>query len=440
MMVQNFKDRLGLGARRFRRDQRGSAMAMFAVFLMAGVGFAAVAIDGGYLYSLKNKLQTTADAAVLVAVSQLPDTDAARTAAIVMAGKNMAPGEHGAVLADADVLTGSWDAGTRTFTAGGTPLNAVRVATRRSQVNGNAAGLFFARILGFNQVDVETSATATFRSGSDTCVVSLDPSVVDALKVAGNVDVTLSCGIQVNSTHSKAIRLAGGGCLTASNISVAGDHIGACISPAPETGMAPIADPMDYLGPPSYAGCDYPALVEVTTDTTLSPGVYCGGIDIHDIANVEFEPGIYIVDGRGLEITGSGIVEGNGVTFYFPPTVTGIPFHHHRGPGKTVHFAGSANITLTAPDSGDYKDVLIWQDAATPSDLIAVFNGGADLELNGVLYFPNNPLRFAGNGDPGGATSIVARTVDFTGNANFGSNPLTKLFSAGGASGISLVQ
>ena len=50
MMVQNFKDRLGLGARRFRRDQRGSAMAIFAVFIMAGVVFAAVAIDGGYIY------------------------------------------------------------------------------------------------------------------------------------------------------------------------------------------------------------------------------------------------------------------------------------------------------------------------------------------------------------------------------------------------------
>ena len=100
MMVQNFKDRLGLGARRFLRDQGGSAITMFAVFLMAGVGFAAIAIDGGYLYSLKNKLQTTADAAVLVAVSELPDTDVARTAAIVMAGKNMPPGEHGMVLAN----------------------------------------------------------------------------------------------------------------------------------------------------------------------------------------------------------------------------------------------------------------------------------------------------------------------------------------------------
>ncbi len=159
------------------RDERGSAMMLFAFFLMVGAGFAAIAIDGGYLYSLKSRLQTAADAAVLVAVSELPDTDEARTAAIVMAGKNMPTGEHGAVLADADVVTGNWDSGTRTFTAGGTPLNAVRVVTRRSQANGNAAGLFFARALGFNQVDVETTAIAA--------KVTPDPCYTNGI-VAGN--------------------------------------------------------------------------------------------------------------------------------------------------------------------------------------------------------------------------------------------------------------
>jgi len=204
-----------------------------------------------------------------------------------------------------------------------------------------------------------------------------------------------------------------------------------------------MADPLAYLNPPPYApppaGCDHVALVEVTTDTTLDPGVYCGGIRIYKNANVVFNPGTYIVDGRGLEIVGSGIVTGDEVTFYFPPTLTGIPGQGQQ-PDQSVHFAGSGNITLSAPTSGDYEDILFYQDANAPSDIVALFNGGADMELNGVLYFPNNPLRFAGNGDPGGATSIVARTVYITGNANFGSNPETAMFGPGGGSGISLVQ
>ena len=418
------------------RDERGSTVMMFAVFLMAGVGFAAIAIDGGYLYSLKNKLQTTADAAVLVAVSELPDTDVARTAAIVMAGKNMPTGEHGAVLADADVVTGNWDSATRTFTAGGTPLDAVRVVTRRSQVNGNAVGLFFASTLGFNQVDVETAATASSQSGGDACVIALDPSTNDALKVAGNADVTLACGVQVNSTDDRAIRVGGGGaCLTASSIYVTGDTRGNCINPTPDTGMDPIADPMDYLNPPTDNGCDHNALVEVETDTVLDPGVYCGGIAIFGGPIVDFNPGEYIIKGEGLSITGNAIVTGDEVMFYLSPDITGI-----SSTNQTIHMAGTTQITLSAPTSGEYEDVLFYQDGNTPNNFVNKFNGGADMELNGVLYAPNNNISFSGNGDPGGATSIVARTVTFTGNANLGSNPLTKTFGPGGASGISLVQ
>ena len=425
----------------FLQDRRGSVFAMMGFGVVMAAGFAALAVDMSYLYGLKGRLQTTADFAVLAAVTQLPDEDAARTMALDYAAKNMPAAEHGAVLAGADVVTGNWNSGTRTFTPAGDPINAVRVVTRRSQANGNAAGLFFARTLGFNQVDVETTAIASSQAG-DACIVALDPSVDDALRIAGTASVTMDCGARVNSTSNRALRTNGGGCITASSIYVSGDSQGTCIDPAVETGMTPMADPLAYLTPPTDFeddGCDEDELVEVTSNTTLSPGVYCGGIHIYGSANVEFEPGNYTVGGSGLEIDGSGAVTGDEVMFYLQPTAV-IPFHHHRGPGKTVHFAGSANITLSAPDSGAYKDVLIYQDPATPSDRDLVFSGGANLELNGVLYAPNNLIRFAGNGDPGGATSIVARTAYFTGNANFGSNPATKMFGPGGASGISLVQ
>ncbi len=419
----------------FLQDQRGSVLTIMGFGLVMAAGFTALAVDMSYLYVLKGRLQTTADFAVLAAVTQLPDEDAARTMALEYTSKNMPAANHGTVLANADVVTGNWDADTRTFTPAGAPINAVRAVTRRSQANGNAAGLFFARILGFDEVDMQTTAIASSASGGDACVIALDPSAAGALKVSGNAVVTMSCGAHVNSTDSKAVWQTGGGsCITADSISAAGDTQGSCINPTADTGIAPMDDPLDYLGPPEDLGCDHNALVEVTVDTILSPGVYCGGIDINGGPIVDFLPGEYIIKGAGLSITGNGIVTGDEVMFYLDPSVTGIPA---TNPPKSVHLAGSGQITLSAPTSGDYKDVLFYQDASSPSDLINVFNGGADMELNGVLYFPNNPVRFAGNGNPGGATSIVARTVNFTGNANLGSNPLTKTFGAGG---ISLVQ
>ena len=423
--------------RAFLRDQTGSALVMFPAFILVAAGLASLAVDMGHLYSLNSKLQNTADAAVLAAVGDLPDEDAARATAVDLATKNMSVAEHGTVLANADVVTGNWDTGTRTFTPAGDPINAVRVVTRRSQANGNAAGLFFARILGFNQVDVETTAIASSQGGGDFCVIALDPSADDALRVSGNAEVTLGCSAQVNSTDNRAIRVSGGGaCLTASSIYVAGDTQGNCINPTADTGMAPMADPLDYLVPPTDNGCDYNTLVEVTVDTILSPGVYCGGIDINGGPIVDFLPGEYIIKGAGISITGNGVMTGDEVMFYLDPSTTGILPDELQ----SVHLAGTTQITLSAPTSGAYKDVLFYQDANSPPDLIAVFNGGADLELNGVLYFPNNPVRFSGNGDPGGATSIIGRTVTFTGNANLGSNPLTKTFGPGGANGISLVQ
>ncbi len=218
-----------------------------------GAGFAAVVIDGGHLYSLKSKLQTTADAAVLAAVGDLPDEDAVLATAVALATKNMSVAEHGTVLADADVVTGNWNSGTRTFTPAGDPINAVRVVTRRSQANGNAAGLFFARILGFDQVDVETTAIASSQAG-DACVIALDPSVDDALRIAGTASVTLGCGARVNSTSATALRTNGGGCLTASLIAVAGNYLASScpFDPVPDTGMTPMPDPLAYMDPPSY--------------------------------------------------------------------------------------------------------------------------------------------------------------------------------------------
>ena len=427
------------------RDERGSAIAMFAVFLMAGVGFAAIAIDGGYLYSLKNKLQTTADAAVLVAVSELPDTDVARTAAIVMAGKNMAPGEHGAVLASADVVTGNWDTGTRMFTAGGTPLDAVRVVTRRSQANGNAAGLFFARILGFNQVDVETTAIAMLRSG-DGCVVALDPSADNALSVNGNAVVTMDCAVYVNSTGAAGLVHTGKACLTAAAIMVVGDYTGSCLYPTPNTGMASMTDPLKDLKPPSDIDvCDHDGLVEVLTDTTLSPGVYCGGIFISSDASVIFNPGIYVVDGIGLRIFGNSTVTGDEVAFYFPPTMPGVIEKGGKNPPpQSIKIAGTSSVTLSAPTSGDYEAILFYQDRDTPSNFVNLFEGGADMALTGVIYAPNTNVKFAGNTEGSGSayTSIMARTVEFTGNSYLGQDITAAGFSIEGfgAGGISLVQ
>ena len=157
--------------RAFLRDQQGATLAFMAIGMFASAGMAALAVDAGYLYILKSRLQTTADVAALAGVRQLPDQNALRTTALAYAPKNMAVSDHGNVLVTGDVVPGFWNSGSRTFTAAGLPVNAVKVTTRRTQGNGNAAPTFFARIVGFGDVDIMRDAIAA--SGRSQCVVAL---------------------------------------------------------------------------------------------------------------------------------------------------------------------------------------------------------------------------------------------------------------------------
>ncbi len=148
----------------FFRDRRGAVAVVCALTLPVLAAFAAFAIDVGYMMSLQARLQATADAAVLAAATAGNVPSQAQNLAMDYASKNMSVGEHGYVLTPSDVVVGNWNAVTHTFTPAGAGvcINAVRVITRRAEVNGNPAELFFARILGFYDTDITTDAVATF--------------------------------------------------------------------------------------------------------------------------------------------------------------------------------------------------------------------------------------------------------------------------------------
>ncbi len=54
----------------FLRDQQGSVLTLLAASMVMVAGFTALAVDAGYLYALRSKLQATADAAALAGAKQ----------------------------------------------------------------------------------------------------------------------------------------------------------------------------------------------------------------------------------------------------------------------------------------------------------------------------------------------------------------------------------
>ncbi len=124
-----------------------------------------------------------------------------------------------------------------------------------------------------------------------------------------------------------------------------------------------------------------------------------------------------------MQIAGNTVVTGDEVTFYFPPTVTGVPGGKVKGvtqPPISLLIAGTTDVTLSAPTSGYYEGILFYQDRNTPTAMTSLFTGGANMTLEGLLYFPNGDVKFAGNSSVDGSDwiGIIARTVEFVGTTN----------------------
>jgi hypothetical protein len=132
---------------RFLRDESGGYTIWSLIWFSLYVAMGGLAVDVTDAYRNQTLLQSTADASALAGVMSLPDKTDAVAQALAYAANNMNPSINGNVLKAAEVFTGNWDSATATFTAGGTPLNAVRVITRRDDANSNPLPTNFLQIL-----------------------------------------------------------------------------------------------------------------------------------------------------------------------------------------------------------------------------------------------------------------------------------------------------
>ncbi len=142
--------------RKFLNDEHGGGTVMGLLWFILLVGITGLAVDVTDGFRSQTMLQATADASALAAVIDLPDEAAAIATAVAYSATNMAAGNYGAVLIEADVDIGSWDASTHIFTDGALVPDAVRVRTRRSIENANAVPVNFLRIVGLTNWIVTT--------------------------------------------------------------------------------------------------------------------------------------------------------------------------------------------------------------------------------------------------------------------------------------------
>jgi Putative Flp pilus-assembly TadE/G-like len=380
----------------------GAAAVYVALVLPAFVGAGGLAVDVASWYSTRRTMQTGVDAAAYAAaldmarqgLDQAPDLTSMQAVADDAAGRN---GVGTTVTLNVPPLSGP---------AAGDPQSVEVIVTE-------PAPLYFTSLFLGAAPPITTRAVAK-AVVSDACVWALHPSASGALTVSGNAEVDLDCGIVVNSNHpDAAIDQSGSSCISATSISVSGGYDASCVSPEPEVETPNYGDPLSSLEEPAFGSCDYNSKVNVTSSqtATLTPGVYCKGIAIN--GDVVFEPGLYVLDGVGLDIQGNAVVENNenasgGVTFYL--TGSGSKY-------ADVKVASGSKVKLTPVTTGVLPNVLFFQDR-NANNAQSKFTGQSDMDLTGILYFPNSEVEFTGGSAMDEADILlVASTLKITGDS-----------------------
>lgn len=384
--------------RRLAADHGGSVAVMVALGLPVLVGVASLAIETGLWFAERRVLQNAADAAALSGAFEL--TAGRRTTVQQSA---LGDGRRNAADASFTIRTPP--------TSGKYAGNgaAVEVTVSRPQTL-----LLAALFLG----DLPVGARAVARAGTagDACILALERVESSTAEFTGSADIVLQdCGVKANSTSAQALTISGSSSLTAQFVETVGGYevsgAGYLSVDSAITNATATEDPFKALANQAVGGCSQSGYKQNGT-ATLSPGVYCNGLDLGAKANVTLSPGVYVVNGGSVKINGGAQVSGSGVTIF----LTGS-----AGNYASVDINGGAQVNLSAPNSGAYAGVLMFQDRNAPAGGDNKFNGGAAMSLNGALYFPGQQVDFQGNtSNAGGCTRIVADTVTFTGDATLG--------------------
>ena len=399
-----------------RAGERGQVVVVTVISLIAICALVALAADMGYFFDYRRQMQTGADGAAMAGAEQLrrrADDSEIRSAAISGAASNgFTDG------ANAAQVTVNHPPGSGFYTGNAAFVEAI-ISQPRPTV--------FMRILGYQSAMVSTRAVAGAQD-SPNCVYALDPSATHSFNTSGSASVNAACGIIVDSNSGSALVSSGGGQVNATSIAVTGNAVGCCFSPTPQTSVPPEPDPFAGRAAPQFSGCDYTNLHINSVTRVLTPGVYCGGIDISGgNSAVTFLPGLYVLNGGGLSVSGGGTINGSGVTFYN----TGSAGYAY----KALGISGGTMGMLAAPTSGPMEAILFFQDRSITSNQVNTVSGGSTLSFEGALYFPTTPLNFSGNSSGSAAyTIIIAQTIDFSGlsslRAGFGNlqngNPIKK--------------
>jgi len=278
-------------------------------------------------------------------------------------------------------------------------------------------------------------------STSSASIYVLDPTAGGALTMSGNADINIGGSLVVDSNSSSAISSSGNAQVTAtSGVLVVGGVSKTGNAKLTKTGTpGATGDPLAGIAYPtaSYTGTPISESLSSNSSGSISPGLY-SQISVSGNATLQLASGTYVVQGGGVNLSGNASVSCPGVTFIVAgggfsvsgnATITGAGvtiFNAGSGYNASTGLDGgtfgaitlSGNASVSAPSSGPYAGILIFQ--ARDNSRAMAFSGNAMQGITGTIYAKIAQVAESGNAQVGSTSnpiSMVADTMTLSGNA-----------------------
>lgn len=442
-----------MGAKRDR--QRGQILIMTTLIAVPLFGMLGLVTDLGYMHYVKMTAQSAAEAAAQSAMldfhgtmggasyscgGNVVCTSGAQTACTPSITSPSTSIDHGCMYAQAHGFNGT-NSVTYETGAGSVPPTAPNMGTAGYWVTFRAyqtVPQLFSAVLGNTTGLVVGRSTAAVVGATD-CIYALDPTMQHAVQVGGSAALTSSCGLFIDSNASCALYTNGGGTVSAPDYDVVGGACAGTLVPAANTGVTPTGDPLGGLAAPNSGpyncpagGTTYPPHGTHNGDTiSISPGVYCGGIQVGN-NTVNFQPGLYTLVGGGLTTQDSNShINGNGVMVYNTndPADNQSAYKYY----SPINIAANSTVSLKAGTTGTYAGMLFFDSRNAPTgsncgtnqngSCADNYGGGATAVYEGIIYDRNNCITMYGNSSVSTQyTMLVADCISMIGTTAFNNN------------------
>lgn len=411
----------------YKFSRKGIVLIWTVLVILILIAIVGLVLDIGLGFLAGHHLQNAADAASLAGAMELGSgLEELNLAAYTIAQNNDVVKDDVLLAmnlgnaAGGDIVVGYYDREQRLFTPTLDGPNAVKVVARRTAGSpGGALPIVFGPAFGVNTINVQRTAIAMLGGSTGSGLIVLHENDDRTFRLSGDVtldvrDVTTSDGlgdIQVNSDSISSLKADGNPTLVAGAINVHAEDV----NDPPDfdgdvnTNQTRIPDPLADLDPPAVPTATYTGTSYNTGTHTLQPGYYPEGISMTG-GTVSLEPGIYYLDGVGLNITGGNLV-GDDVMIYVVDSA--------GNPPSTINLTGNGTIDITPTplDSGPYGGILLWQAAGNTNDVnikgTEQFTG-----LEGTVYLPTSRLNLTGTSDSFSISQIITSSINISGTGS----------------------